>query len=126
MRNRHLGSTLDEFLDDEELLEEVTLAAKKRGMALQLEEALRSTHITKSELAVRLGTSRAQVDRLLDPTNESVTLRSLFRIGSELGLELHVAFVRSVVWKSRKAQVGRRPTHRARRQKQSDVATPTT
>ncbi len=51
MSNRHLGSTLDEFLDDEGLLEEVTLAAKKRAMALQLEEALRSTHITKSELA---------------------------------------------------------------------------
>lgn len=93
MKNKHLGSALDDFLEEDGVLEEVTLAAKKRAMAIQLEAALKATKITKAELASRLGTSRAQVDRLLDPENESVTLKSLFRVGSELGLELQVKFV---------------------------------
>jgi transcriptional regulator with XRE-family HTH domain len=93
MKNKHLGGALDDFLEEEGVLEEVTLVAKKRAMALQLEAALKATKITKAELAHRMGTSRAQVDRLLDPENESVTLKSLFRVGSELGLELEVKFV---------------------------------
>jgi hypothetical protein len=93
VKNKHLGGTLDDLLEEDGVLEEVTLAAKKRVMALQLEDALEAARITKAELAGRLGTSRAQVDRLLDPTNESVTLKSLFRVGSALGLELEVKFV---------------------------------
>jgi antitoxin HicB len=113
MKNKHLGSTLDAFLEEEGVREEVTLAAKKRAMALQLEEALRAKGVKKADLAARLGTSRAQVDRLLDPTNESVTLKSLFRIGSELGLELHVSFVPAASGKRVGAR--RRATSRGRK-----------
>lgn len=93
MTNKHVGSTLDDLLEEDGVLEEVTLAAKKRAMALQLAKALHAKHIKKSVLARRMGTSRAQVDRVLDPKNESVTLKTLFRVGQELGLELQVSFV---------------------------------
>lgn len=92
-KNKHLGSSLDDLLAEEGILDEVTLAAKKQAMTLQLKDALKASKLTKAALATRLQTSRAQVDRLLDPANESVTLKSLFRIGSELGLELQVKFV---------------------------------
>ncbi len=104
-KNKHLGSSFDDFLEEEGILEEVTLAAKKRAMALQLEEALRAAKMKKAELAQRLGSSRAQVDRILDPDNEAVTLKTLFRVGSELGLELRIGFVRAKV--RAKAQAGR-------------------
>lgn len=113
MKNKHLGSALDDFLAEEGVLEEVTLAAKKRAMALQLEAALKATKITKAELAHRMGTSRAQVDRLLDPENESVTLKSLFRVGSELGLELEVKFI--PLRRVRQAQPRRGPVSRGAR-----------
>lgn len=92
MSNKHLGGTLDDLLEEDGVLEEVTLVAKKRAMALQLEEALRASRIGKTALATRLGTSRAQVDRVLDPDNESVTIKTLYRVGAALGLELQIGF----------------------------------
>lgn len=93
MTNKHLGSALSDLLAEDHALEEVTLVAKKRAMALQLERALKARGLRKSALASKLGTSRAQLDRVLDPENESVTLRTLFRVGAELGLELQIAYV---------------------------------
>jgi transcriptional regulator with XRE-family HTH domain len=47
--------------------------------------------LTKTEMAARMGTSRAALDRLLDPANESVTLGTLIRAADALGVKLHVA-----------------------------------
>jgi antitoxin HicB len=108
MTNKHLGSALSDLLGEEGILEEVTLAAKKRAMALQLEEALRAKRLKKSELANRMGTSRAQLDRVLDPDNESVTLKTLFRVGAELGLELQIAYVPCRTHRARTRRVKRK------------------
>ncbi len=105
--NKHLGSTLDDLLQEEGVLAEVTLMAKKRALALQLEKALKSRRLKKSELADRLGTSRAQVDRVLDPSNGAVTLKTLVRVGAELGLELEVSFVQR---RTRRHRPARAPT----------------
>lgn len=91
--NSHRGSSFDDFLAAEGLLDEVTLVAKKRAIAIQLAKALKASRLPKADLAARMDTSRAQLNRLLDPDNESVTLRTMFRAGKALGLELQIAYV---------------------------------
>jgi antitoxin HicB len=54
---------------------------------------MRENHLTKSALARRMQTSRAQLDRLLDPDNESVTLGTLTRAAHAVGRNLKVELV---------------------------------
>ena len=68
-KNKHLGSTLDSFLEDEGILEEVTARAQKKVLAYQLAEAMKAQNISKSEMARRMSTSRSQIDNLLNPDN---------------------------------------------------------
>ena len=65
--NKHLGSSLDEVLAERGMLEEVRVAAIKRVITLEIADEMRRRHITKSEMAKRMHTSRAMIDRLLDP-----------------------------------------------------------
>ena len=88
--NQYTGSNFDEFLAEEGLLEEVTARANKRLLALQLQDAIEESKLTKTELAERLETSRSQLDRLLDPDNTSVTLESLERLARAVGKRLVV------------------------------------
>jgi DNA-binding Xre family transcriptional regulator len=88
--NRYTGSDFDEFLREEGILEEVTARAHKRLLALQLDEAMEQSRITKTQLAEKLQTSRSQLDRLLDPDNTAVTLDSLERLAHAVGRELKV------------------------------------
>jgi len=89
--NPREGSTLDDFLRDEGLYKEATHAAIKETIAWQIGQAMQKLQLTKTEMAERMGTSRAALDRLLDPTNESVTLGTLLRAADALGVELHVS-----------------------------------
>jgi len=90
-RNPHAGSRFDDFLKDEGQYEEVTAAALKRVLTRQLTEAMAEQQITKTEMARRLHTSRAQLDRLLDPENETVQLDTLQRAATALGRRLQIA-----------------------------------
>ena len=74
-----IGSSFDDFLKEEGIYEEVTARAIKRVIARQLDVLMQDQKLTKSTLAKRMRTSRAQLDRLLDPDNESVTLGTLAR-----------------------------------------------
>jgi DNA-binding Xre family transcriptional regulator len=93
MSNRFIGSSFDDFLEEESLGEEVEAGAIKRIIAYQLRERLEKEHLTKTELAQRLATSRAAVDRLLDPYNESVTLLTLKKAAAVLGKKLKLVLV---------------------------------
>ena len=88
--NQYTGSDFDEFLAEEGILEEVTARAHKRLLALQLQDVMEATQLTKTELAERMQTSRSQLDRLLDPENPSVTLDSLERLARAVGKGLVV------------------------------------
>ncbi len=90
--NPYTGSNFDDFLADEGILEEVSARALKRLLALQLEDILAETKITKSSLAESLHTSRSQVDRLLDPDNIAITLESLDRLARAVGKQLRIEF----------------------------------
>jgi len=90
--NPYTGSDFDDFLAEEGILEEVSARALKRLLAIQLEEIMAETEMTKSGLAELLQTSRSQVDRLLDPENTSVTLESLEKLARAVGRQLRVEF----------------------------------
>ena len=90
MSKRNLGSKFDEFLEEEGLLEEATAAAVKRTIACQIAKEMSEKGFSKSEMARRMETSRAALDRLLDPENESVTLQTLQCAAHALGGRLKI------------------------------------
>jgi len=88
--NRYSGSTLDDFLAEEGILEEVSARAHKRLLVLQLADIMEQSNLSKDGLAERLQTTRSQVDRLLDPDNTSITLDLLERLAHAVGRELKI------------------------------------
>jgi antitoxin HicB len=92
MNQSHLGSSLDDFLREEKLLETAEAVAAKRVIAFKVEQEMKLRQLSKTELAVRMKTSRAAVERLLDPTNTSITLATLGRAAAALGTHLNVEF----------------------------------
>jgi len=89
-KNPHRGSSLDAFLEEEGILENATARAAKKVLSWQFAQAMKKEGITKAALARRTKTSRAQLDRLLDPENQSVTLHTLTRAAEILGKRVHI------------------------------------
>jgi DNA-binding Xre family transcriptional regulator len=89
-KNAHIGSTLDSFLKEEGVLEEFRAAAVKEVIAWQIQQAMKKKKLTKNKMAELMQTSRAQLDRLLDPEQGNVTLDTLHRAAHVLGRELRV------------------------------------
>ena len=85
--------TFDEFLNEQGLLAETEERAIKELIAEQLRRAMAQEGITKTTLASRMQTSRRQLDRLLDPSNTSVTLATLRRAAQAVGRKLRVELV---------------------------------
>jgi antitoxin HicB len=88
-----IGSSFDDFLREEGIYEEVTARAIKRVIVRQLDALMQKQGLSKTELAKRMETSRAQLDRLLDPENESVTLATLTRAAHAVGRNLRMELV---------------------------------
>jgi antitoxin HicB len=91
--NKYVGSDFDEFLEEEGVLAEVTVTAIKRVLAFQMDQLMKKENLSKSAMAARMKTSRAQLDRLLDPENPSVTLLTLQRAAAVLGKRLQIELV---------------------------------
>jgi antitoxin HicB len=95
MKPRDLSEldTLDDFLDEEGIREEVTLRAVKTVIALQLRQAMTDRNMTLSAMAAEMDTSRAQLNRVLDPEEFNVTLETLSRAAKVVGRGLKVELV---------------------------------
>lgn len=89
-KHKHIGSSLDDFLEKEGILEECKEEAAKRVLVWQLEQEMRKLHLTKDEFAKMMHTSRAAVNRILDPRKPS-TLRSLNAAARAVGKRLKVS-----------------------------------
>ncbi|MEO8713788.1 MAG: Fis family transcriptional regulator [Acetobacteraceae bacterium] len=89
-KNPHIGSSFQDFLKEEGIYEDVTTHAIKRVLAWQIEQAMKTQGITKVEMAKRMKTSRAQLDRLLDPNNDKVQLDTVQRAAAAVGRKLHM------------------------------------
>lgn len=89
--NKHLGSKFDDFLQEENLLDEVNAQAIKRVLAFQLAESIKRKHLSKSRLAKEMRTSRSSLDRLFDPNNSSITLKTLVKAARIIGRKIDIS-----------------------------------
>ena len=92
MSQQKMGSSIDDFLKEEGILEEAQAEAVKEVVAWQLAEAMKTRKISKSKMAALLDTSRSQVDRLVDPRND-ITLGSLQRAAAVVGRRMNIDLV---------------------------------
>jgi len=93
MANKHIGSSFDDFLREEGVLEEFQARAIKEVIAWQLEQAMKVRKLSKRKLALLMHTSRTQVDRVLDPEDGNVTLETLQRAAAVVGRKVNVELV---------------------------------
>lgn len=91
-KNKYIGKRFDDILREEGTLEAVELAAIKKVIAEQLAKEMKKKKLSQTEMAKRLGTSRAAFMRLLNPDNYSVTLLTLYRAAAALGKDLEIKF----------------------------------
>ncbi|MCK5352862.1 XRE family transcriptional regulator [bacterium] len=87
----HIGSDFDDFLEEEGILSEVEIVAAKRVIAWQIAELMKNEQISKTAMATRMQTSRAVLDRLLDPENTGVTLKTLGKAAAVLGKKIKIS-----------------------------------
>jgi len=92
-KRKHRGGDFRDFLGEQGMLGEVETRALKQAVSLQLNRLLKENELTKTEMAVRMKTSRAVVDRLLDATNSSVTLNTLNKAARALGRKIKIELV---------------------------------
>jgi len=86
-------TSLDDFLEQEGIRAQVDAIAVKRVIALQLQRAMEERHLSKSAMAKLMDTSRAQLERVLDPSAYNITLDTLTRAAKVVGREIRVQLV---------------------------------
>ncbi len=91
--NKHVGPSFEDFLAEEGILDEVHATALKRVLAWQVKHGMAEKRLSKSAMAQAMRTSRSALDRLLDPSNEAITLRTLTKAAKVLGKRLRLELV---------------------------------
>jgi antitoxin HicB len=91
--NPHIGSSLDDLLEEDGILAEVNAVALKRVLAWQVLQEMKNRGLSKSQMAAAMSTSRPSLERLLDPSNVSVTLKTMDRAAAVLGKRLRIELV---------------------------------
>ncbi len=89
-KKTYRGSDFRDFLNEQGILGEVETRALKQALSLQLDRLLKEKELTKTQMAARMKTSRAAVDRLLDASNASVTLNTLGKAARALGCKVKI------------------------------------
>lgn len=90
MNNQRKGSRFDDFLEEEGILQEVEAIAVKRVLAFHIEQEMEKRGLSKTAMAKQMETSRAALDRLLNPENDAVTLKTMWKAASVLGKRLYI------------------------------------
>ncbi len=90
MSKKNIGSSFDDFLKEESILESSTAIALKRVIAWQIAKEMKAQNLTKTELAKRMHTSRAALNRLLDEHDASLTLTTLASAAAALGKKINL------------------------------------
>lgn len=94
--NPHVGSDFEDFLKEEEILDEVTAIAVKRVIAWQIQQGMKLQHLSKTSMAKRMHTSRSSLDRLLDVNDTSLTLTTLASAAQALGKHIKIELVEAM------------------------------
>ena len=90
MSKKNIGSSFDDFLQEESLLQSSSAVALKRFIAWQIDQEMKAQKLTKTELAKRMHTSRAALNRLLDENDASLTLTTLASAAAALGKKVNL------------------------------------
>ena len=90
--NPHIGSSFDDFLEEEGIAAEVTGQAVREIIARLVTEHMAQARLTKTAMAARMHTSRQALDRLLDPRGGGLTLDTLERAASAVGKRVRISF----------------------------------
>lgn len=90
---KHIGGGFDDFLKSEGVLAETQAEAMKRVLSWQIQEFLQQKGIKKSDFAQQMQTSRSQLDRLLDPCNTSLNLKTLSHAVGAMGKHIEFRIV---------------------------------
>jgi len=90
MKAENIGSSFDDFLQEEGLLDDANAVAIKRVIAWQIDQEMKTQKLTKSAMAKKMRTSRAALNRLLDETDTSLTLTTLSRAATVLGKKFRI------------------------------------
>jgi antitoxin HicB len=93
MKKKNIGGSFDDWLREEGLYEEATAVAIKRVLARQISQEMADQNLSKTDMAKRMHTSRAALDRLLDPENDAITLNTLFKAATAVGRQIHFELV---------------------------------
>lgn len=93
MKKKNIGSSFDSWLREQGIYEETTSTAIKRVLARQVEAAMKAQNVSKTAMAKRMHTSRAALDRLLDPNNDTVSLGTFQKAATVVGREIRFELV---------------------------------
>ncbi len=91
-----IGSSFDDWLNEENINQEVTAVAVKRVIAWQVKEGMKAQNMTKTALASRMNASRVTLNRLLSDDDTSLTLATLSNAADALGKKLKIELVDNV------------------------------
>jgi len=90
VNKKNIGSSFDDFLEEEAIFDETTAVAIKRVIAWQIDQEMKLQKLTKSAMAKKMHTSRSALNRLLDENDTSLTLTTLSRAASVLGKRFRI------------------------------------
>ncbi len=86
----HIGSSFDEFLEGQGTRDETIAVASKRVLAWQLSQAMVQGHLSREDMAAKMGTTAIQIDRILDPEDDTVQLDTLHRAAAAVGRKVRL------------------------------------
>lgn len=90
MKEKNIGSNFNDFLKEDGIFEEVQETAIKRVLAYQIQKAMEEKELSKTAMAKKMNTSRSVLDRLLSPSNESITLNTMKKAACAVGRSLKI------------------------------------
>ena len=91
--NKHIGSSFDDFLEEEGIREKTAEISAKRVLAWKLDQARKRQKLSKKKLAQRMKVSDTQLFRLLDPDNTGVTLQTMTKAATALGMRVEIDLI---------------------------------
>lgn len=91
-KNPCAGSSLESVLKEAGIFEEVQAEYLKSLITQEVRAEMEKANITHTELARKMGTSRAALRRILDPKNTSITLITISKVAQFLGKRVTISF----------------------------------
>jgi antitoxin HicB len=90
---KHVGQSFEDFLQEDGIYEEVQLNALKKTIAHQIRSMMKEKGIRKTEMAIRMKTSRSSLERLLNEESFNITISTISKAAAVLGKRIELSLV---------------------------------